>query len=194
MNNPWVIVLAALWAVGGAALGILQWRLVCRLRHRPNSKVAIYFPGLFLSWGLGWTVGWAFSWILGSAVREAIAGTSVDVTTAYSLILEFYSGWLGRFGLAGWSLGRLGVACAEWIVRRRQIDMSLREWLILTLFGWWLWPMGYAMGDVGMRVGLSTDLVIAPLLIWGGGLAFIGGLPILGLREDVYCPWRYRRP
>jgi hypothetical protein len=199
MNNPWVVVLAVLLAVGGAALGVLQWRLVCRLRHHPNSEVAVHLPGLALSWVLGWTVGWVVSWTLASAVREAIAGTSVDMTTAHSLIRHgFYSNGLDTVGLAGWSLGRLGVAGAEWVVRRRQIGMRFRDWLLLHLFGCWLWVMGYGMGEVGISVGLSTDLVTTPLLIWAAGLVVVGGLAgalsILGLREDVYLPWYRGNP
>ncbi len=199
MSNPWAIILAALWATGGTALGILQWRLVSRLRHHPNSEVAIYLSGLALSWILGWTVGWVFSWTLASAVREATAGTPIDVSGARFLIRhEFINGWWVLAGVGGWSLGRLSVAGVEWVVRRRQIDMSLREWLFLALFGCGAWLMGYGMGEVGISVGLSTDSVTAPLLLWAAGLVIVGGLAgalsILGLREDVYLPWYRGNP
>ncbi len=197
MNVPWPIVLAALWAVGGAALGVLQWRLVCRLRHRPNSEVAIYLPGLALSWILGWTVGYAVSWALASTVREATAGSSIDWSEVRSLIrVEVYRWVLA--GAGGWSVGRLGAAGVEWLVRRRQIDMRFRDWLFLHLFGCWLWGMGYEMGDVGISASLFSDSVAVPLLIWAAGLVLIGGLAgglsILGLREDVDFYWPHRRP
>jgi hypothetical protein len=202
MNDLWAIVLAALWAAAGATLGGLQWRLACRLRHRPNSGVAIYLLGLALSWAIGWTVAWAFSWAAAWAVRKVIIASSIDASEVNSLVQhEVINGWWMLACAGGWSLGRLGTAIAEWGVRWRQIDvdMRFRDWLFLHLFGCWLWLMGYGIGQKwGISVGLSTDSVTAPLLIWAAGLAVVGSLAgvlsILGLREDAYFPWPNRRP